>query len=188
MLWQPVFSSCPFLEADAYTSSPSSCCPSSLLSSCTRCLLNALQSTISGAQESCVPIIQSSIQSFLHLEFSASSKHRVSDCLRPCCHMLHSIVVSPLVRHRLSACCPLSMFRWKLPCTLSLGVSFLVERLSSMGFDFDHKCACAIQHSLSHTRDYQRHDVRVCIASECGARATLYPSGHLLRAASLSHK
>jgi len=82
------------------------------LGSCIRCLLDSLQSTIGGAHEDLDPIVYSSIQSSLHLIFSSSSKHGTPDCLRPCCHMLHSIIVSPFIRHCLSACCPLSMFRW----------------------------------------------------------------------------
>ena len=58
------------------------------------------------------PVVRRSIQCFLSLKFSSPSNHCISDCLRPCCHMLHSIVVVPLVRHSLGACRPLSTFRW----------------------------------------------------------------------------
>ena len=135
-LCQPVFSSCPSLEVEHTPPPPARVVHQVTLSSCTRRLFDSLQSTISGSQEDFVPIsVCSSIQCFLPLEFSASSKHCVSDCLRPCCHMLHSIVVSPLVRHFLSAWCPLSIFRWKLPCVFRLGVTFFVESLSSCKVD-----------------------------------------------------
>ena len=62
------------------------------LSSCARRLPDSVQSNVGGTQEGSIPIVRSSIQCFLPLKFSSSSKHCVSDCFRPCCHMLHSIV------------------------------------------------------------------------------------------------
>jgi hypothetical protein len=49
------------------------------LGSCIRGLLDSLQSTIGGAHEDFDPIVYSAIQSSLHLMFSASSKHGISD-------------------------------------------------------------------------------------------------------------
>ena len=108
------------LNYDAARANERVCCllVLNLVSSTLSCIrqprprLDSVQSNVGGAQEGSVPIGRSSIQCFLPLKFSSSSNHCVSDCFRPCCHMLHSIVVAPLVRHSLCACRPLSTFRW----------------------------------------------------------------------------
>jgi hypothetical protein len=81
------------------------------LSSCARRLPDSVQSNVGGAHGA-FPVILGLRQCFLPVKFSSPSNHCISDCFRPCCHMLHSIVVLPLIGHSLGACRPLSTFRW----------------------------------------------------------------------------
>jgi hypothetical protein len=99
-----------FLKLEHTTPPPARTVHQVTLSSCARRLPDPVQSNVGGAQEGFIPVVCSSIQCFLSSKFSSSSKHCVSDCFRPCCHMLRSIVVAPLVRHSLGACRPLSTF------------------------------------------------------------------------------
>ncbi len=102
-MWQPVFPVVRYLKLEHTTPPPARTVHQVTLSSCARRLPDSVQSNVGGAQEGFIPVVRSSIQCFLPAEISSSSKHCISDCFRPCFHMLHSIAVVPLVRHSLGA-------------------------------------------------------------------------------------
>ena len=100
-----------FLKLEHTTPPPTRTVHQVTLSSCARRLPDSAQSSVGGAHEA-FPVVPGLIQCFLPVKFSSPSNHCISDCFRPCCHMLHCIVVLPLICHSLGACRPLSTFRW----------------------------------------------------------------------------